>query len=63
MRCFEVWLDKNLAGVEPDIVIVEMPDNATDAECEAECMEALDVLIGNNLDTGWREIEASISGK
>lgn len=56
MRRFEVWLDKKLAGVEPDTCIVEMPDGATDKQCDEACKEALESMIENELDTGWNEL-------
>ncbi len=56
MRRFEVWLDKQVAGGDPSIEIVEMPDNATDEECEEACRDCLDTMIGNLLDTGWNEL-------
>ena len=57
MRRFIVYLDKNVVGVETDTEIIELPDDATDAQIEEVCADCLDTLIGNNLDTGWRELE------
>jgi len=37
-------------------ITIEMPDNATDEECEEACADALDTLIGNEFDTGWNEV-------
>ena len=56
MRRFKVWLDKNIPGVETSYETVEMPDDATDEECEEECASCLDTMIGNVLDTGWEEV-------
>lgn len=57
MRKFRVWLDKNVPGQSASYETVEMPDGSTDAECEAACRDVLDVMIGNELDTGWEETE------
>lgn len=57
MRRFEVWMDRNIAGVDPTVQIVEMPESATSVECEEACQDALDTMISNDLDTGWREID------
>jgi hypothetical protein len=56
MRRFEVYLDVQVPGKEASVEIVEMPDSATDAECEEACRECLDTMIANELDTGWREL-------
>lgn len=55
MRRFEVFA--GCSHREMDTHIVEMPDTATDEECEEACREILDTLIGNNFDTGWNELE------
>lgn len=57
MRRFYVWLDKDVPGTETEYTRVEMPDDATDEQCDAECGAALDTMIGNQLDTGWNELE------
>jgi len=59
MRRFEVWLDRCVPGVMTDTDIVELPDDATEEQIQEVCMDSLDTLIGNNLDTGWREIDES----
>lgn len=59
MRRFEVWADCQHAqnrNRDPKNV-VEMPDDATDEECDAACQDLLDTLIGNNFDTGWNELD------
>lgn len=56
VRRFEVWLDKNVIGTEPSVEIVEMPEDASDAECNEACSDALETMISNELDTGWREL-------
>jgi hypothetical protein len=56
MKRFEVWLDKRAVGHAPATWIVEVNDNATEEEIESACREALESLIENELDTGWREI-------
>lgn len=56
MRRFRVWLDKSVAGSEPSEETVEMPDDATDAECVEECASCLQTMIANDLDTGWEEL-------
>lgn len=56
MRRFEVWLDKCVPRCERSVVSVELPDTATDAECDKACGDVLDTMIANELDTGWNEI-------
>jgi hypothetical protein len=55
-RRFEVWLDVNVCGKEASSEIIEMPADATDEECQEACLDCLDTMIENELDTGWREI-------
>lgn len=57
MRRFEVWLDKCVPRCSRSVVIVELPDAATDAECDKACSDALDTMIANELSAGWYEIE------
>lgn len=57
MRRFTVWLDKMILGVDTVRELVEMPDCATDEQCNVACRETLDVMIGNELDAGWDELE------
>ncbi|HEY5262589.1 MAG TPA: hypothetical protein VIJ33_10770 [Solirubrobacteraceae bacterium] len=56
MRRFEVWLDKNVPGIAPSLCEIELSDLASEIEIERACNEALDYLIENELDTGWREV-------
>lgn len=49
MRKFDIW-------VENDTETLEMPDTATDAECEAACRDILEVMLGN-IDSGFNEIK------
>lgn len=56
MRRYEVWADCNHSTTR-DTTILEFDDNATDAEIERDCSDACDTLVGNNFDTGWRELE------
>lgn len=49
-RKFYVW-----AEVRESSCVIEMPDDATDEECDAECVDALDSLIGGG-DTGWNQV-------
>ena len=56
MRRFEVYLDVQVPGKDVTVDVVEMPDTATDAECQEACRDCLDTMIGNELDTGWREL-------
>lgn len=56
-RRFEVWIDKGICGADTITEIVEMPAGSTDEECEKACASMLDTMIGNELDTGWQEIE------
>lgn len=58
MRRFEVWLDKCVPGCERSVVVVELPNDATDAECGEACESTLQTMIANELDTGWNELEA-----
>lgn len=51
MRRFQVFLDD-------DEVFIELPDTASDAECEWECKDALETLIANTCDSGWNEVDA-----
>lgn len=60
MRRFKVWLDKNVVGAMPSCEIVEMPDDATDADCQEACSDALQTMISNELDTGWRELKRGV---
>lgn len=55
-RRFEVYLDRQIAGCEPSTEVLEFADGETDAEIEEACRAALDTMIGNELDTGWREV-------
>ena len=56
-RRFEVYLDLKFPGEDPITEIVEMPFDATDAECETACEECFDSLIDNCTYGGWDEIE------
>lgn len=55
MRVFRVWLDRQVPGCDPYEETIEMPDDATDEECDDACRDCLDTMIGNHLDTGWNE--------
>lgn len=50
MRRFEIWAD-----VRDEECVIEMPDDASDDECEEACKDALNTLIGNG-DSGWNEL-------
>lgn len=56
MRRFRVWLDRQVTGWEASEEEVEMPDDATDEECREACLDCLNTMISNELDTGWEEI-------
>lgn len=56
-RRFEVWIDKGVPGQPAIVSEVEMPIGATDDECEEACSERLQDMLGNELDTGWREMK------
>ena len=58
VRRFEVYLDKNFGGSEPETEIVEVPSDATDQEITEACADCLNTMISNSLDTGWYEIDA-----
>ncbi len=53
-RRFEVWIDKGVPGMGPIIQIVDVPAGE---DADTVCGEALDEMIANDLDTGWREVE------
>lgn len=55
MRRFRVWLGKNLPQVPIEYENVEMPDDATDEECDEACKDRLDSMMQNSLDMGWSE--------
>ena len=63
MRRFRVWLDRQVPGLSASEEVCEMPDDATDKECEEACADVLQVMIGNELDTGWEEIGATRAPK
>lgn len=56
-RVFRIWLDKMFAGSQPSYTVISLPAGTSDSEAQAECAAALDTLIGNELDTGWEELE------
>ena len=56
MRRFRVWLDVQISGEEAKEEIVEMPDDATDKECQEKCKGCLEDMIATYLETGWNEI-------
>lgn len=56
MRRFEVWLDRGVPGMNPETEIVEVPDDATEDDVHEACSDALDTMVSNLLDTGWREL-------
>jgi len=58
MRRFEVYIDHGVAGMDPITEILEFPNNATEAQIEADCAACLETMISNELDSGWNEIEA-----
>jgi hypothetical protein len=57
-RYFVVWLDKQISmgGGETVYVLEFDVDKTNDEEIEEACRETLDVMIENELDTGWDEI-------
>lgn len=55
VRRFEVWLDVGVSGKDPTTRIVEVGPGE---DADELCSEALDDLIANELDTGWRELPA-----
>lgn len=48
MRTFLVWVGNSEEEVE-------MPDDASDLDCNAQCEAVLEIMLGN-LDSGWNEI-------
>lgn len=56
MRRFRVWLDVQVSGKDSVEETIEMPDDATDEECREACLDCLDAMISNELDTGWSEL-------
>lgn len=57
MRRYLVYLDKNVTGVEPDEELLEFKDDTSVEDIKVACADTLDTLIGNNLDTGWVELD------
>lgn len=57
MRKFIVYLDKRVARSEPVEEILEFSDDTTEEEIDEACQECLDVMITNELYTGWDEIK------
>jgi len=55
MRCFRVWLKYGRSPTEQSLI--ELPDSATDEECEFACKQALDNMIASWIDTGREEIK------
>lgn len=57
MRTFKVWLRSAHYGrnIPTETETIEMPDDATDAECDKACRECLEAMIGNTCETGWEE--------
>lgn len=55
-RRFRVWLDKKVVGRARYYEVVDMPDDASDEECDVECLQTLETMISNELDTGWEEL-------
>lgn len=66
-RRFEIWLDKQVSGCETTTEIIEVEDGLTEPEIEAILQENLDVMISNEIDSGWRELvepePLSVSGE
>ena len=56
MRKFTVWLDKNVVGAELVEQTLTFPDDMSDEDCDKECEECLEVMLSNEIDTGWMEI-------
>ncbi len=59
-RKFKVWLEYGYAGITPQEEIVEVPAGE---DADEVCKEVLDCLIGNNLDTGWAEVDSEGKSK
>lgn len=51
-RTFVVYLDKNVCGVAPEEMLVEV---APGEDADQVCADALATLISNELETGWNE--------
>lgn len=56
MRKFIVYLDKGCVGRSPIEETIELPDSATDEECDEACRDCLQTMIGNEIDSGWHEV-------
>lgn len=54
MRRFRVWIEYPTGF--PDEEYVEMPDDASDEECDKKCAELLESML-DYLDTGWGELK------
>ena len=50
---YTVWLDKDIPGVEISYEDVEVPIGASQEEIDKICGAVLDVMISNELHTGW----------
>lgn len=48
-----VFVDKKVPGVKPLERKVEVPDNYTEIEANAHLQIALDVMISQEIESGW----------
>lgn len=52
-RVFSVWMDKNVVGLD---TIEEKVNVPAGADANAICGNWLDVMISNDIDSGWDEV-------
>lgn len=55
-RRFEVWTACNHAGAIADTEILTFGPEMTEKQINEVLQEQVDTMIGNNFDTGWREL-------
>ncbi len=59
-RKFKVWLDYGYSVIDPKEEVVEVPAGE---DADKLCEEVLAELIGNNLDTGWHDVDSLIDSE
>ena len=57
MRKFVVFLDKKVPRCDTIEEILEFEDTASEEEIEEACRDCLDIMISNELYTGWDEVK------
>ncbi len=59
MKTLCVYIETGFAADPPDSCYINFPDDATEAEIEAECEVALETVIANR-GSGWYEVEEEV---